>query len=74
MRDLRGVEIQEGDLVSFIWRMTRSGELSHGTVVGLTEKLVEVAYHKYGNDRTSKFMPHNVCVIQQSKETEMKEL
>lgn len=76
MKDLRGIEIQQGDYVSFIHRCTKSGELQHGKVAGFTAQMVKVTYQGRGftGERTTNYMPHNVCVIQQSKETEMKEL
>lgn len=74
MKDLRGVEIQEGDIVSFVYRWSKSGELCHGKVVGFTTQMVKINFYAHSSDRTSNYMPHNLCVVQQPKETKMKEL
>lgn len=74
MKDLRGVEIEEGNVVCFVHRFHKSGELLHGKVVGFTTQMVKVEYHARGDQRTSNYMPHNCCVVQQTKEKKMKEL
>lgn len=66
MKDLRGIEIKEGDLVSFVHRWSKSGDLCHGKVVGFTAQMVKITYHARGSDRTTNYMPHNTCVIQHS--------
>lgn len=73
MKDIRSVEIQEGDTVSFVYRWSKSGELCHGVVVGFTAQMVKVEFHARGGQKTSNYMPHNVCVVQ-IKERKMKEL
>lgn len=74
MKDIRNVEIKEGDKVSFVYRWSKSGELCCGKVVGFTAQMVKLQFHFRGMERAGNYMPYNVCVIQQSKETEMKEL
>lgn len=66
MKDVRGVEIQEGDTVTFISRLLhKSGDLSTGKVLGFTAKMVTVEYTlATGVQLTSTYMPHNVCVVQ----------
>lgn len=76
MKDLRGVEIKEGDTVSFISRLLhKSGDLSTGEVLGFTTKMVTVQYTlQTGVVTTSTYMPHNLCVVQTQGNTKMKEL
>lgn len=68
MKDIRGIEIKEGDVVSFVYRFTKTGELCHGKVAGFTAQMVKVTYQGRGftGERTTNYMPHNVCVIQHS--------
>lgn len=73
MKDIRGVEIEEGDRVSFVFRWAKSGELAHGIVIGFTKQMVKVEFIARNTQRTSNYMPHNVCVVN-SKEIKMKEL
>lgn len=76
MKDIRDIEVKEGDLVSFVYRWGKSSELCHGEVIGFTSQMVKITFRprvSIGN-HTSNYMPHNICVIQQNKETKMKEL
>lgn len=66
-RDVRDVEIKTGDLVSFIHRWSKSGELATGKVVGFTPQMVKIEFHFRGKDRAGNYMPYNVCVIQQKE-------
>lgn len=75
MKDICGVEIEEGSTVAFISRLLhKSGDLSTGVVLGFTTKMVTVQYTlATGVQTTSTYMPHNLCVVQ-TKEIKMKEL
>ena len=72
MHDLRFVEIQEGDTVSFVTRRGNMHPLLVGEVVGFTTKMVKIL--ETGSTVPTNIMPHNCCVVQQPKEKKMKEL
>ena len=71
MKDLRGVEIEEGNTVCFVTRRGNMHPLLVGVVLGFTNKKVKI---QEGNMTPTTITPHNCCVVQQTKETKMKEL
>lgn len=73
MKDLRGVEIEVGNIVAFVTRRGNMHPLLTGKVVGFTTKMVKIKESNVDLEPTN-IMPHNCCVIQQTKETIMKEL
>lgn len=72
MKDLRGVEMEVGNIVSFVTRRGNMHPLLVGKVIGFTTKMVKIQEHT--DLEPTNIMPHNCCVVQQTKETIMKEL
>lgn len=73
MNDFRGIGIKLGCQVSFVDRSKhKNGQPGWGTVIGFSKRMVRV--HIEYQNRDASYMPHNCCVIQLPKETEMKEM
>lgn len=72
MFDVRGLEIHEGDTVSFVTRRGNAHPLLVGVVIGFTAKTVKIL--ETGHTIPTNIMPHNCCVAKTEKEDTMKEM